>query len=318
MVPQTLKDYLEQWLERQAMTLKEVTFSGYWRHIHKHVLPYLGHMQLKKVTSDVLERYYIRLQQAGLRASSFRYIHRILSSAFNDGIKRKLLASNPCKLATVPRLQLHDMHVISLEQAQRLLAAAKGHSLEVVLTLALATGMRRGEVLALRWSDIDFEKDTLHVKHTLSYIATPSGKYTYVESEPKTACSRRGIALPPFVMEALKHHRVRQTEARLRAETWTNHDLVFCTAHGTYYNPFLLTTQFKKLLIDAGLPAMRFHDLRHSAATIMLTMGVHPKIVQEILGHSNISITLNTYSHVLPSLQREAMNTLGSAFALSM
>src|SRR6266700_699129 len=268
--PQTLKQYLEQWLERRSVNLKKITFSGYWKAIQKYVLPHVGDIQLKKITSEVLERYYTRLQQSGLAVGTVRYVHRILSSAFNDGIKRKILASNPCKYANVPRRQMLELHVLSLEQAKQLLAAAKGHQMECVLTLALATGMRRGELLGLRWNDIDMEHATLQVKRTLSYIATPSGTSCYVESEPKTASSRRTIALPPFVIEALKRHRARQAEDRLRAKTWSNQDLVFCTAQGTYYNPLLLFRQFKKLLQDAALSDMRFHDLRHSAATMML------------------------------------------------
>jgi len=119
--PQTLKQYLEQWLERRSVNLKKITFSGYWKAIQKYILPHVGDIQLKKITSEVLERYYTRLQQSGLAVGTVRYVHRILSSAFNDGIKRKILASNPCKYANVPRRQMLELRVLSLEQAKQYL-----------------------------------------------------------------------------------------------------------------------------------------------------------------------------------------------------
>jgi len=241
-------------------------------------------MQLKKVTSEVLHAYYARLQKAGMRESYIRSIHRILSSAFNDGVQRKVLVSHPCKHAAVPRVQASEIRVLTPEQAQRLLLAIKGHPLEMLITLALATGMRRGELLGLRWDDSDMENAMLHVKRTLSYIQTPGGAYVYVETEPKTASGRRSVALPACVIEVLKRHRTHQVEARLRAKRWDDQDLVFCTKYGSYYGPLRLSTELRRILREVGLPSMRFHDLRHSAATMMLATGVHPKIVQEILG----------------------------------
>jgi integrase len=170
--------------------------------------------------------------------------------------------------------------------------------------------MRRGELLALKWQDIDFTQNMLQVRR----IFTRAKGQRYVETEPKTEKSRRSILLAPLIIEILKQHRVRQLEAKLKAgEAWQDNNLVFCTAFGTPLNPNKVLERFKTLLNRAGLPDIRFHDLRHSAATILLSMGVHPKVVQELLGHNQISMTMDTYSHVLPTMQKEAINKLNDA-----
>ena len=179
-----------------------------------------------------------------------------------------------------------------------MLVAARGHSLEGLLTLAVTTGVRSGELLALKWQDINFDTGSLHIRRCMVYI---SGK-GHLEFEPKTAKGRRKIVLPTFVGEALKQHRIRQLEERLKAYTrWQDHDLVFCNKYGGYLDPAHLRQRFDKLLRDTGLPNVRFHDLRHSAATILLGMEAHPKVVQEVLGHSQVGMTMDIYSHVLPS-----------------
>jgi len=193
----------------------------------------------------------------------------------------------------------------SIEQAHTLLESVRKHRLKVLLTMAVVTGMRRGELLALRWSNIDFDRQTLLVLHTVDYIS----KYGYVETEPKTAAGKRVVSLPSFLIDMIKQHRVQQSELQLKlGESWENRDLVFPDLHGGYFNPNYLLKVFKKILKEAGIPHMPFHDLRHSAPTILLSMGVNMKVVQELLGHSDISITLGRYSHVLPSMQKEVMD----------
>ena len=178
--------------------------------------------------------------------------------------------------------------------------------------LALTTGMRRGELLGLKWADIDLENHFLQVRRTLDFLAGYGG---YAETEPKTARGRRKIMLPDFVVEALKQHRVQQLELRLKVGAdWQEQDYVFTGLKGGPLNPRYILKLFDRLLQEAGLPHMRFHDMRHSAATLLLSMGVNPKVVQEILGHSNISMTMDTYSHVLPSIHKEAMDKWDDAF----
>jgi integrase len=197
------------------------------------------------------------------------------------------------------------MQTLTPEQAQKFLEAARDDPFEALYILAITTGMRQGELLGLKWQDIQLEQGKLQVRRSLARI----GKQGFVTSEPKTKSSRRAIALATVAIEALKRHRIQQNERRLAAgPAWEDQDLVFCNLVGKPLEAGNLTRRsFRPLLEKAGAPKIRFHDLRHSAATLLLSMNVHPKIVQELLGHSSITITLDTYSHVLPSLQSEAV-----------
>lgn len=200
---------------------------------------------------------------------------------------------------------------LTMEQVHKLLESVRGQRLEMLLTLALTTGMRRGEMLALRWTDVDLERQTVKVHRTVDYIP----KHGYVETGPKTAAGRRSVLLPHFVVDILKQHHVQQLEARLKAgDKWEDRDLVFTDLSGGYFNPRYLEKLFGKVLVEAGLPHRPFHNLRHSAATLLLSMGVPLKVIQEILGHSNFAITANVYTDVLPSLQKEAMDKWDDAF----
>lgn len=199
---------------------------------------------------------------------------------------------------------------LSADQARRLIKHVRGHRIEMLLTMAVVTGMRRGELLALRWSDIDFDRGRLLVMHTVDFIAG----YGYVEGKPKTAAGKRVISLPAFLVDMLKLHRAQQLRQQDTVEGWGNHDLVFPNLSGGYLHPNHMGEMFRNLLKEAGLPHMHFHDLRHSAATILLCMGVNIKAIQELLGHSDISITLRTYSHLLPSMQQEVVEKWDDLF----
>jgi integrase len=177
--------------------------------------------------------------------------------------------------------------------------------------MAIVTTMRRGELLALRWSNIDFERGSLQVVHTVDYIP----KYGYVQTEPKTKAGKRLILLPTFLIEMLKAHREGQMGQRLKVgAAWEDRDLVFPDLKGGFFNPNYLLRLFKKILEEANISPMHFHDLRHSAATILLSMGVNVKVIQSLLGHSDISITLGLYSHLLPTMQQEAVDKWDDVF----
>jgi integrase len=223
---------------------------------------------------------------------------------------------NVCDAVEPPHVKRYEIQPLNSEQIQQFLTAARGHRLEALFALALAIGMRRGELLALKWRDINFATGTLQVRRILTHMpAKLNDKGGYVEAEPKTEKSRRSITIAPFALEQLKQHRVRQVEEKLKAgPAWTDHDLVFSsTVGGHLHTSRILFAQFKQLLKEADLPDIRFHDLRHSSATMLLSLGVHPKVVQEILGHSQISMTMDIYSHVLPTIQRETMSKLNDA-----
>ena len=229
----------------------------------------------------------------------------------DSAVRWNLVSRNVCELVSPPRIVKTEMQPLTMEQAHKLLESVRGHRLEMLLTLALTTGMRRGEMLALRWANVDFERRTVKVHRTVDYIP----KYGYVETEPKTAAGRRTILLPAFVVEMLKEHRTRQLEARLKAgDAWERRDLVFTGLSGGYFNPRYMDKLFSKVLVEAGLEHIRFHNLRHSAATLLLSMGVDMKVIQEILGHSSYLMTANLYSHVLPKMQQGAMGKWDDEF----
>jgi integrase len=309
---QSMKQFLEQWLEEvHKPTLRIGTYKGYRRYLDKHIFPVLGHIPVQKLTPQKVQAFYTRKQQEGLSAKSVNNIHGMLHKALDHAVRWGLAPRNVCDAVSLPKQRRRDIQPLTEKQARQLLASAQGHKLEGLLILAVTTGMREGELLALKWQDINFEARSLHIRHSMGYIPGQG----YLEFEPKTSKGRRKIVLPPFVCEALKQHRARQLEARLKAGTrWQDQDLVFCNIYGGFLDPAHLRQRFDKLLKDAGLPDVRFHDLRHSAATILLSMGVHAKVVQEILGHSQISMTMDTYSHVLPSMQQEAMDKLDDLF----
>ena len=309
---QTVRQYLEHWLENvHKRSIRISTYSEYRSILNAHILPELGHIKLRQLTIQRVEAFYMKKSDGGLSASRVRLIHAILHRALAHAVKHNLVVRNVCDHVTLPRRIQHERHTLTVEQARELLARAKGHRLEALLTVALVTGMREGELLALRWSDVNFGQQYLQVRRTVRRITGQGFK----ENEPKTASSRRKIVLPPFLLEVLRQHRMRQAEVRQAAGLrWEEHDLVFCNGYGKFISPPKLRENFAKLLRDSGLPRMRFHDLRHSSATLLLAMGIHAKVVQELLGHSNIAITLGVYSHVLPSMQQDAVEKMSNLF----
>ena len=315
----TLNQYLEHWLENvKRPSIKIGSYLRYRDLLDLYILPELGHLRLRKLKLDHLEALYARLQtegradgKGGLSAKTVRLVHGLLYQSLEAAVKRRRIMYNVCRDVSLPRIERKEMLTLTTEQAQQLLVTAIGHRLEALLILALTTGMRRGEILALQWKDIDWSDGSLQVRRSVNRYVGQGFKV----SEPKTKQSRRKIALPVFVLEALKEHRTRQLEERLQAgPSWEDHDLVFSNVYGNFLNPSHLGTDFHKLLKKAKLPIIRFHDLRHTAASLLLKMNVSPKMVQEILGHSDIEMTLGIYSHVLPGMHEEAMEKMDQLF----
>jgi integrase len=317
---QTLGQYLPHWLEhsvRGAVRLR--TFERYEEVVRLHLVPVVGKIRLQALKPQHVQSLKSKKLKEGLSTTTVALIQGVLHKALDDAVKHELLARNVCDLVSPPREESAEINPLDLDQIARLLIAAKGHPLETLLVLALATGMRRGELLGLKWHDIDFGKGVLQVRRILSRLPTEIARergYPYVEAEPKTKSSRRSIALAGFAVDALRKHRALQEKMRRSVgELWEDHDYVFTNALGKHLSPGSgVLVPFKKLLKKAGLPDVRFHDLRHSAATWLLSMGIHPKVVQEILGHTKISMTMDIYSHVLPTMQQGAMETLNQSF----
>ncbi len=307
-----LKSYLEEWLEEvHKPSIRSTTYIVHSMVMHKHIVPVIGHLYVQKLTPQHVQSLYTqKMGDEHLSPGSVRNIHLILHKAMANAVRWNLVSRNVCDLVSPPRQVKHEMRTLDREQAQHLLNVAKGDRLEALLTLAITTGMRLGELAGLRWADVDLERGNLQIRNIVSF----RGK-RYIEGEPKTAKGRRSIVLPSFVIDVLIEHKKEQEVLRQEMGTaWENRDLVFSNVLGGFLAESSLRYHFHKLLKSAGLPRMRFHDLRHSAATILLGMGVHPKVVQELLGHSSIAMTMDTYSHVLPSMQKEAMGKMNDVF----
>jgi integrase len=255
------------------------------------------------LTTTHIQNFYADKLKDGYSAKTIALMHSTLRKALDSAVRDGMVARNVAALVTPPRLTSFDAHILSVEEARRLIDTARGSRLEALIILAITTGLRKGELLALRWQDVDLQEGVLYVRRTVNRY----GKYGMIVSEPKTKSSRRRIVLAEIAVNALKvHYEVQKQRKEAARDIWEENNLVFCNRSGKYLLPETFHKQFKNLLRKGGLPDIRLHDLRHSAASLLLAMGVHPKVVQELLGHSSISTTLDVYSHVIPSLQREA------------
>lgn len=307
---QTLAQYLEHWLEEvHKPAIKLTTYAKYRRLLDNHILPEIGHIQLRKLSPEHLERLYAKKTREGLSASIVRHIHVIIHKALEQAVRKRYVGQNVSDLVGgLPRIKRREATTLTKEQVLQLIASAKGTQLETVVTVAITTGMRHGEIIGLQWQDIDFDGHCLHVRRTITRLSGVKGRFQgrFEETSPKTERGKRTIMLADIALQSLKEHQARQQKARFQAgEKWRELGLVFSNTSGGYMNPDVLLAQFHRLLEKAGLPRMRLHDLRHSAATILLGRGTHPKLVQELLGHSSIDITMDIYSHVLPSMQQD-------------
>jgi integrase len=308
----TLQEYLENWLENvHKPTIRLSTYLNYGKLLKNYLVPGLGKVKIHKLTPQQVQAFYSKKMSEGLAPKTVNNIHGVLHKALDNAVKWNILPRNVCDAVTPPRIPHKEQNVLTKQQAHTLLEEVKAHRLEALLTLAITTDMREGELLALHWQDITFEDCSLQVKRAVSYLKG----YGYVESEPKTAKGRRMIKLPVFVIDILIRHKAQQEEQRREVgSAWIDKGLVFTNAQGYYFSSSTLRKMFRRFLVSIGLPHMRFHDLRHSAATILLAMKVHPKVVQEILGHSQIAMTLDVYSHALPSMQEDVTKQWDSEF----
>jgi integrase len=245
----------------------------------------------------------------GLSARTAKYAHAVLRRALGQAQRWGMVTRNVATLVEPPKAVRPEVRALAPHEVHALLDAAKGDRFEAILTVAIAVGLRRGEALGLRWSDIDLDAAVVRVRRALVFV---DGDLRFVD--PKTKRSRRTIPLPSVSVQALREHRRRQAAKRLVAgPDWTDQDLVFQSATGGPMDPNNLGRHFRALCDRAGIGRVRLHDLRHTCASLLLAQNVHPRVVMEILGHSGIAITRDTYSHVLPELQREAADRMDQA-----
>jgi integrase len=315
---QTVSQFLERWLEDSVRpSVRQLTYQQYEQHVRLYLSPALGMTAITKLAPQQVQAFVNANLRAGLSPRTVQLSIVILRRALDQAVKWGLAVRNVAKLIDAPKVPRHEIKPLSADDARKLMEAANGRRWETIYTVALALGLREGEALGLKWSDIDLEGRTLNVKRTLARIGGKryGAKGKLVLSEPKTARSRRSVALPDFVVKALKVHRSQQAAARLGAgSAWKDSGLVFATGKGTPIEPSSLVADFKALLVKANLPReTRFHDLRHSAASLWLAKGVPLKVIQELLGHSSITLTADTYSHVLDDLKRDAADRMDVA-----
>jgi integrase len=307
----TVEGYLARWLEDSVRgSVKATTYQSYASLVRLHICPTLSGTKLATLTPAHVQTLYRTKLDEGLAPKTVKYIHTTLHRALRQAVRWGLVPRNAAAEADPPRVSTPEMSPLSPIQARTLLQAAKGNRLETLYVLAVSTGMRQGELLGLGWEDVDLEAGVVRVRRTLT-LAKGGPRLT----EPKTKGSRRSIRLTASAVEALERHReCQEAERAARGDGWNAWGLVFCTRRGTpIRRDNLHDEHWKPLLRRAGLPDIRFHDLRHTCATLLLTKVVHPKIVSEMLGHSSITITLDTYSHVIPSLGEVAANAMEDA-----
>jgi integrase len=309
---QTVADYITRWLEDFAKAnLAPRTSHNYRLQIREHIVPAFGKMKLSKLDTPNIQALYTAKLRDGLKPSSIRYIHAVLHCALKKAVELRLIVRNPAASARPPKIRQEEIMPLDVDQVRLLLEAAKDDRFESLYVLSLTCGLRMGESLGLKWSDIDFEAGTLRVHRQVQRIRDGGG---LVFSEPKNA-SRRTIDLPQRAVEALRSHRKGQIEEQLRAgENRQDSGLVFASRKGTPLDAQnIVNRYFKPLLRRSGLPDIRWHDLRHTCATLLLSRGTHPKLVQHLLGHASIQLTLDRYSHWIPSMGRATAEGMDEA-----
>jgi integrase len=308
----TLGTYLQEWLENSARpTIRATTYHSYTKIVQLYIAPDLGHIPLAKLRSPDVQAWMNKRVAAGLSPRSVQYAHAVLRRALGQAQKWGMVPRNVATLVSPPRIRRPEAKFLAPEQARVFLESIRGDRLEGLFTVSMLPGLRPGEALGLHWRDVDLEAGTLAVRVSLQRI----GGWRQID-ELKTDRSRRSIPLPAVALSALRAHRTRQLEERLQAgELWEEHGLVFTNPTGKPMVEETAARHFHQALARAGLPDMRFYDLRHTCASLLLAQGVHMRVVMEILGHSQIAMTMNTYSHVTAQLQRDAANQMDALFA---
>ncbi|HEV2094024.1 MAG TPA: site-specific integrase [Rubrobacter sp.] len=290
----TVGGYLDRWLTAIRDTIRVGTWKQYEMIVRLHIKPSLGSARLEKLNALQVQSFYRERLDAGLSSRRVQYVHVTVRKALKDAVKWRLIPYNVADAVTPPRPAKPEITPLTAEQVKVLLAAARGGKLEALYVLAVTTGMRIGEIFGLTWSDVDLEAGILRVRRTVAADGTVN--------PPKTASSRRTVRLSGLAIRALSKH-PRSAEWVFASTAGT--PIGVCNFHKNSWRP---------LLTRAGLPHRRVHDLRHTAATLMLSRGVPVKVVSEMLGHADVSTTLSIYAHVLPDMQGGAASAMDDLF----
>ena len=309
----TVRSWFLEWLTQAKNQLRPNTLHDYERFSNRYILPTLGDFPLNELTRLQVNRFYHNLtEKEKLGISSVRLVHRILHRALEVAVQVNLTPSNPAHGANVPRKEEKEMMILNEPQIWMFLSAVRGHEHEALYDLAIKTGMREGELLGLKWNDLDLYHGTLTIQRQVRRIPKKG-----LELRPlKTKSSRRTVHLGENTLALLRMHKVNQDALRVeQGSKWQNNDLIFSTIIGTPIDQSNLVAEFKAILEISGLPEIRFHDLRHTAASVMLKHLKDIMVVSRTLGHSRASTTLNIYAHLLPGMQAEAAQKIDEALS---
>lgn len=304
----TLNELLDRWLESAVRPrVSPRTADGYASSLDRYIRKPLGQKRLESLQAMDIQKAYAAIQARGLSATVVRNTHSALRNALKQAVRWNIVQKNAAEFVQLPKVPHVERRVLTPEESQAFLHAADSMPNGLIFEFALLSGMRPEEFLALQWTDLDFVRNAAQVNRAL---VRHKGSWTF--EKPKTAKSRRIVTLSEPLMKKVAAHKRKQNEARLRAgAAWENNDLVFCTELGTPHSiPNLTYRYFRPILKSAGLPQIRLYDLRHSHATLLLIAEENPKVVAERLGHSTIVLTMDTYSHVVPSMQKNATDKL--------
>ncbi len=296
----SLERFIESWLSGKELSRRASTVRNYRRYAELHILPVIGKMRLQAITPAHIRALYMRMQLEGKGARTIQLVHVTLHCALAQAVKEGLIGHNPLDAVERPKVDTQQFQILTEEQARSFIGAAKGHPLETLFYLALTTGIRKGEILGLMWSDVDWEKGTLKIERQLQQ----AGSGGAVLTPTKTKAGRRQVKLGKGVLAMLEAHRQRQQLQKASAvDRWRDHGMIFTTSIGTYIDQTKVSREFKGILKNAGLPDIRFHDLRHTSISLLLDIGTPVNTVQSRAGHSKASVTTDIYGHAMAHSQ---------------
>lgn len=301
-----LSVWMDNWLTNYLPNIEATTRAGYKEKIETYINPYLGNTPLKALKTDNIQAWINMLNQRGLGPKTIRNAYNNLNAALKKAVVLRMLPYNPCEGTALPKLKRYQAKVYNSQDIQKALKATYGTTMFLPVVLASLVGLRRGEVCALKWENIDFAAEKIHVCENRVH-----GEKEVIEKAPKSEAGNRTIPMSKEVVNILSAAKLQYyNDAAEYGPGFRDLGYVFHNENGTPYHPDSLTAKWRRFLQRSNLPYIRFHDLRHSNATVLIAAGVNPKVVQQWLGHSDISITLNTYTHVLPSMEQEAVDAL--------
>lgn len=303
----TVGAFLDQWLaEVVKPSVRQWTYMGYEVHVRLHLKPTLGRTPLDRLTPMQVQALLNAKLKEGLSAKSVRGVRATLRAALNHAVRWEMISRNAATAVELPRTRRYDIQPLTPEEARTFLDSIRGDRLEALYSVALTMGLRQGEALGLRWSDVDLQMGYLRITKQLQRVDSVLQRV-----DLKTDHSRRTLVLPASILKGLREHRQQQVEERRAVgQEWKESGFLFTTPEGLPLEGTTVTRQFHRQLDRAGLAQRRFHDLRHSCATLLLVQGVSPRVVMDVLGHSEIGMTMNTYSHVIPQLRRDAADRM--------